>query len=213
MLCQLLLTPISINMPGAGNTRPNRIFVTFKDLLSTFHSTSWTIHPLPLPWVVEVLPSPDTKYLHPLGWVLDLFLSWVPNGRHLILHLAMAIYYIQKGSPCRMETVTHIKPPDLSTFDVQPQYVHLECAHFAAFNGGNAKRQMPVLMCRCRWHRPGIEGQVVNPTAHLIHGMPGRIPVLTVPQQNGVKTSKDESDFMDFYGTFYGELCDMIFQS
>lgn len=61
MLCQLLLTPISINMPGAGNTRPNRIFVTFKDFLSTFHSTSWTIHPLPLPWDVEVLPSPDTS--------------------------------------------------------------------------------------------------------------------------------------------------------
>jgi hypothetical protein len=70
---------------------------------------------------------------------------------------------------------------------------------FCSLQWGNAKRQMPVLMCRCRWHRPGIEGQVVNPTAHLIHGMPGRIPVLTVPQQNGVKMNLILWIFMEHF--------------
>ena len=97
-----------------------------------------------------------------------------------------------------METATHVKPPCLSTFDVQQRCFHLGWDDFAA-NKGKAKGQMPVLMCRCRWHRPGIEGQVVNPTARLIHGMPGWISVVPA-------WSKDESDFMDFDGTFWGDI-------
>ena len=134
-----------------------------------------------------------------IGSVHKLGPIWTASNISCGYGLVICIYiYTHTYSPSRMETATHVKPPCLSTFDAQQRCFHLGWDDFAA-NKGQAKGQMPVLMCRCRWHRPGIEGQVVNPTAHLIHGMPGWISVVPA-------WSKDESDFMDFDGTFWGDI-------